>query len=71
MAVRIEQSDYSWVIRGNGNLVHKRKIAAGGVGEVHEVLFIAAWVYLTIARCMIDNFRRLIMYQEMGLTIRT
>jgi hypothetical protein len=41
MALRIEPNNYSWVIRGNSNLVHKRKIAAGGVGEVHEVFIVA------------------------------
>ena len=33
-----EVSDYSWVTSGDKNLQHCKKIASGGIGEVHEVL---------------------------------
>jgi hypothetical protein len=32
-----ERDDYSWVVEGATDLVHRRKIASGGYGEVHEV----------------------------------
>jgi len=31
-----EEEDYAWV-RGNQDVTHRRRIAHGGYGEVHEV----------------------------------
>jgi serine/threonine protein kinase len=30
--------EYAWIAGGNQMLAHKRKIRAGGSGEVHEVI---------------------------------